>query len=138
MSFSSEIYYHGTIKSFDKFEKVKKPNFTSPQKHLGFFFTDNPDYAAAYARDFKNYSNEGANIRPVYLDIKNPKYEDGELITEIEEKWKQYEAKQYVADLKAKGYDSIIFENVEYKCCGKIICQEIVVFESEQIKSIFE
>ncbi len=134
----NQVFYHGTIHSFDKFEKVKKPNFTSPQKHLGFFFTDNPDYAAAYARNFKKYSTEGANIRPVYLDIKNPKYEDGELINEIEDKWRQYQAKEYVQNLKKMGYDSIIFENVKYKCGGLIICNEIVVFEPEQIKSIFE
>lgn len=134
-----KIYYHGTIKSFESFSKEKiKPNFTSPQKHLGFFFTDNPDYASAYAKNFKTYSTNGANIRPVYLDFKNPKIEPGSLIDIIEDKWLQREAKKYVLKLKEEGYDSIIFKEVEFNGSEKIICEEIVVFESNQIKSIFE
>lgn len=90
--------YHGTVNDFHEFSKKRiKVNFTSPQKHLGFFFTDDPSYAERYAK--RNGDKTHAQIIPVYLSIRNPKYEPISLIDEIEEKWRQYDATHYVRNL---------------------------------------
>lgn len=124
------VVYHGTSRDFSEFKKRGvKPNFTSPQKNIGFFFTDDPQYAGQYAG--RGFDKEDALVMPVYLSIKNPKYEPISLIDEIEDKWGQQKAKIYVEKLRLQGYDGIIFEgNTKI---GSI--REIVVFNPTQIKS---
>jgi hypothetical protein len=122
--------YHGTSNDFSVFKKRGvKPNFTSPQKHIGFFFTDDPSYAVRYAG--RGFEKDGAIIVPAYLSIKNPKYEPLSLIDEIEGSWGQGRAKTYAEKLKLQGYDGLIFQGVAK--IGSI--REIVVFKSNQIKS---
>lgn len=122
--------YHGTVNDFHEFSKKRvKPNFTSPQKHLGFFFTDDPSYAVRYAK--RNGDTTQAQIIPVYLSIRNPKYEPMALIDEIEEEWRQYDATHYVRNLIAQGHDGIVFAGQTK--LGFI--QEFVAFRPEQIKS---
>jgi predicted nucleotidyltransferase len=120
------VVYHGTSRDFGAFKKKGvKPNFTSPQKHLGYFFTDDPKYAGQYT------GWENGSIMPVYLSIKNPKIESIKLIDEIEDKWKQWQAKEYVENLKADGHDGIIFTGVAR--IGHLT--EYVAFYPSQIKS---
>lgn len=124
------VVYHGTSNDFSEFKKRGiRPNFTSPQKHLGFFFTDDAKYAGQYAG--RGFDDEDATIMPVYLSIQNPKYEPISLIDEIEDKWGQQKARLYVEKLRLQGYDGIIFEgNTKI---GSV--REIVAFKPTQIKS---
>lgn len=124
--------YHGTFGDFGEFKKKGvKARFTSPQKHLGYFFTSRTDYASEYA-DSGWAEREGNNVMPVYLSLQNPRYEDISKIAEIEDGWKQGEAKAYRQMLEGDGHDGIIFR-------GKIprlgFVEEIVVFSPIQIKS---
>lgn len=125
------VVYHGTSGDFPAFSKKGvRPNFTSPQKHLGFFFTDNAHYAGVYAG--RGFDNEDANIIPVYLSIKNPLRAPISLIDEIEGKWTQTKAKQFVEKIKSQGHDGIIFSGGSKKF-GNI--NEYVAFDPKQIKS---
>lgn len=127
------VVYHGTTRSFNAFKKVGKVNFNTPQKVLGFFFTDSPEYADKYnsfwreGADFK----EGANTVPVYLAIRNPKFEPIEKIDEVEDVMTHANAQSYRGELISQGYDGIVFEGDTR--IGRI--KEYVAFDSVQIKS---
>lgn len=125
--------YHGTTKDFAAFDKkASDPHYTSPQKHLGHFLTDDPSYANRYAEFWG--STEGANVIPAYANLTNPKMETLDKIDEIEDKMRHYEAKTYRAQLEALGHDGIIFEGTTSR--GKLR-REFVVFDPKQIKSAF-
>jgi len=71
------VLYHGTTKTFDKFKRpseiknVKRGGIVATD---GIFFSANPNTANSYARRLgadKNFK-EGAQVRPVYLNIENP------------------------------------------------------------------
>jgi hypothetical protein len=56
------IVYHGTPFNFDEFgDRARKD-----------WFTENPDQAAGYASARRVRKSEGDNIRPAFLDIRNP------------------------------------------------------------------
>jgi hypothetical protein len=61
--------YHGTKYNFEQFkeERIQRKGLLFGK---GFYFTDNPTIANRYAMD--RHDRAGANVRPVYLDIKNP------------------------------------------------------------------
>ena len=56
-----EPVYHGTKKDFSEFKDADGQNY-------GYYFTDSPKYAEAYA----GYGATGGNIRPSYVKIENP------------------------------------------------------------------
>lgn len=125
------VMYHGTHYDFGEFSKRKVgTNFTSPQKHLGHFFTDRADYAAAYAG--KGFSRDDAHILPVYLAADNLVSETIATLNAIEDKWKHGEAKNYRSELVQAGHDGILFEGETPKFG---IIREAVVFHASQIKS---
>ena len=67
-----ERLYHGTTSNVNKFDLGQASKQTgNPNAQLGHFFTGNPKEASRYATDFGN--KQGANVMPVYLNIKNPK-----------------------------------------------------------------
>ena len=126
------IVYHGTSEDFHTFDATKQSG-----GHLGdgFYFSPLPKTANRFARLKAGlYTGmEGANVRPVYLSLKNPKvFEDrGELLKHI-----SYEqTRPTVLDtelLKSQGYDGVIL-----KKNGSMLEGEISVFEPTQIKSQF-
>lgn len=125
------VVYHGTTADFSAFSKKGvRPNFTSPQKQLGFFFTDDPAYADRYTKRWGEFK-DGANTMPVYLSLQNPKIEPIEKIGEIEDRMKQGEAKAYREGLEAQGFDGIVFEGETP--VGFV--REFVAFRPTQIKS---
>ncbi len=125
------VLYHATARDFDVFEKKGiKPNFTSPQKHLGFFFTDNKAYVNAYAH--QSGLTGDALVLPVYLAINNPKNESVDKIGEIEDTWRHQQAKDYRCALKQENRDGIIFSG-DIRKYGNV--NEFVVFDAQQIKS---
>ncbi|MFZ4600690.1 MAG: hypothetical protein ACOYNN_18770, partial [Terrimicrobiaceae bacterium] len=62
---SPKVMYHGTTEDFNEFIISKKANRTGMPD--GFYFTSSVDEANDYAKE-----TEGANVMPVYLNIKNP------------------------------------------------------------------
>ena len=62
---SPKVMYHGTTKDFNEFIIAQKVNRAGMPD--GFYFTSNVDEANNYAS-----KNDGANIMPVYLNVKNP------------------------------------------------------------------
>jgi hypothetical protein len=66
-----KLLYHGTNKEFEQFDESMLGTKTgNPTSKMGYFFSDSPSEASRYAAD---WGKEGGNVRPVYLDIKNPK-----------------------------------------------------------------
>lgn len=125
--------YHGTDRDFSEFKKGRSlkryPNFNNSQKHLGHFFSDDPEYVSNYAG--RGFDKEDAVIMPVHLSMKNPKIEPLSKIDEIEDQWSMGKAVAYRKQLEDQGYDGIIFEGT-----AKIgPTREYVVFRPEQIKS---
>lgn len=112
------VVYHGTCQDFSRFSKNVFANFNTPQEKIGFFFTNDAEYAGQYA------DRDGGHILPVFLSIQNPRREPLSTIDEIENGTRQ-QAGRYVAQLKHSGHDGIIFGD------GR----EIAVFQSTQIKS---
>jgi hypothetical protein len=68
---SPKLLYHGTNKEFEQFSESMLGSKTgNPTSKIGYFFSESPSEASRYAAD---WGKEGGNVRPVYLDIKNPK-----------------------------------------------------------------
>lgn len=67
------VVYHGTGSDFNTFDKeMIGSNFNADNE--GFFFTSVPSEASQYA-NYKNIGlkrEQGNNVKPVYLSIKNP------------------------------------------------------------------
>ena len=129
-----QLMYHGTTKEFKDFKKNATPDDHVP----GISVTDEPWMASGYAKEV-----EGSNVRPVYVDAKNPiNYEDLEA-------WAFYKAKEkrmkiedeedfaafdipkdkLVKWLKEDGYDAIDYRS------DPMLGYGLRVFEPEQIKS---
>lgn len=122
-------FYHGTKSEFDSFAKHGiKPNYTSPQKHLGHFFTDSKKYAAAYAK------GDSGIVLPVYLAIQNPAVESIEKIADIEDRGTHGAARDYKNGLAAAGHDGIMFSG-ETRAFGFV--QEVAVFDPAHIKAAY-
>ena len=130
------VVYHGTTRSFSEFKKTKsiRTNFNTPQKHLGHFFTDDAKYADQYTSYWSDGESfkDGANTIPVYISLKNPKYEPISKIDEIEDRWTMQQAAIYKRTLIAEGYDGIIFGG-DTPAQGAL--REFVAFSPTQIKS---
>ena len=121
------VVFHGTTKSFSKFDDSKVGSSTDPgYLGRGFYFTNNTEMADHYARTGKK---EGSNIMPVYLKIENPAN------SAILFKLNKYDIsvhlppEQIVQVLKKNGYDGIIQD------VGN--GYEFVVFSPDQIKSAY-
>lgn len=150
------IAYHGTKNTFDKFDKNKIGSNTHNKGLFGagFYFTENEALASNYNWD----ENKSSDYKPmeVYLNIKNPFYwnnirteEDmNNLINELglDENtltWNRYagemhtlteteQEEKFAKALQEHGYDGIV-----YKYDRGQTTSEIVAFEPNQIKSIY-
>ena len=126
------VLYHGTTNTFDAF---KRPSDIKNVKRVaivatdGIFFTANPNTANSYARKLglRNKAGssiiEGAQVKPVYLNIENPYViNEGSMpnklrkfITEMRGNYYSGDAnqvanKEQIDNLIAKGYDGIIIK----------------------------
>ena len=131
-----ELMYHGTTKDFEAF----KVNAT-PDDHVpGISVTDEPWLASGYST---SRTDEGANVRPVYVDVKNPISYD-ELEEWVVDKARQKKFKIEDEDdfsafdvpqntllkwLKEDGFDAIDYRDHPGLGYG------LRVFEPEQIRS---
>ena len=115
-----KVVYHGTIGTFDKFHPIS-------------YFTSDPEYASDVAMEFSQEGGE--NVKPVYLNIKNPKryttqdeYENfvmGPITDDLV-------MDKNLDKLIKQGYDGIIYEPE-----GGYGIDEIIAFKPEQIKSVY-
>jgi hypothetical protein len=101
------LVYHGTSKTFNKFEKSNRGSYGQ-----GFYFTQNKKMAS-------NYGNIVLNL---YCNIKKPFYLDENSLKEWSEKYYNKNKSNITKKLQKDGYDGVILEN------------EILVFEPNQIK----
>ncbi len=115
------VMYHGTEHDFENFDT-----------RFGSYFSSNTEYVEPYAskpfspKDKVTGVTIGANIKPVYLSLKNPKI----LIDPRDEgEQEEYRSKPY-EELKAEGYDGAIIK----WGWGEV---EAYALEPTQIKSIF-
>jgi hypothetical protein len=63
------VFYHGTNKAFEKFKLSKRGALGA-----GIYAAPDPERASTYALEGAegDRSPEGANVRPIYVDLKNP------------------------------------------------------------------
>lgn len=137
--------YHGTKAEFGRFEINRASERSVKSLGEGFFFSPNAGMAASYAqgRVPSNVIAEGANIRPAYLNVKNPLVIRENTLPENVSPAKFLNAKynkgpRYLAgsdeltkSMIADGYDAIMVMGDD----GKI--KEIGVFSPDQIISAF-
>jgi len=123
------MVYHGTDSDFDKFEITKHGKTDFGWYGKGFYFTPNKDLAELYARQNPNGSSDLLNkgsIYTVYLSVKKPFMTD---LTSLSD--------TYVEKLKEEGYDGIFYYEYLQDRHNGSYPTEIIVFNSNQIKSIF-
>lgn len=117
-----QVMYHGTTRDFEAFDPNIKA--ASLQNYgAGSYFATNP--ADVLARG----GREGANIKPVYLALKNPleiTFDD------FRAKFGGVEPKEITKRVKAEGYDGIAIKPTIERAAD-----EFVVFDAGNIKSIF-
>jgi hypothetical protein len=108
-----KLLYHGTNKDYEQFsESMLGTKTGNPTSKLGYFFSGSPSEASRYAAD---WGKEGGNVRPVYLDIKNPKRLTYKEMNDISmamfddssslpvNAWKTKEGQQAIAESREKG-----------------------------------
>lgn len=120
------VLYHGTVNDFNEFSPSGK------NKGLllfgdGSYFSDDAAMASKYANSTNQGGSKiGGNVKPVYLDLKNP-------ITDYDEFAKIRNEKGFInkneitKELKSRGYDGVMLNHN-----GDRI---YVAFEPTQIKS---
>jgi hypothetical protein len=130
--------YHGTVKDFDMFAlaQANSSGTAISTNYLGFYFTTEPETADVYSAksfDVKKGSKVGGNTKIVFLRVRNPK-----VITEkaywILSRKDSDGIAQYLEKAKRQGYDAFFMPTVWRGKKGGI---DIVVFEPEQIQSVF-
>lgn len=128
------VVYHGTLADFASFDPDRQgQNVFSDD--VGFFFTDSPAEASAYA-DPARFDDEGGsqpNVMPVYLAIKNPKIVDvGELEPAL---WYDVEGQKEVEDAQQSGHDGLIVRTKDVWQGESRPHNLYVAFRPNQIKS---
>ena len=139
--------YHGTRSDINKFNPSAKAVTQGGQKvkNTGaMFFSDNPELASQYTGTAKSTltgdyhawppdSNQGGNVMPVYLNMKNPYVIDaeGQMYHQVEDQ---------IAKAKKMGHDGVILNNVvDASGAGGSLQTTLhnahIVFEPNQIKS---
>ncbi len=147
------VVYHGTTADFAEFDtqrpraKAENPAWSGD---LGAWFAGESKYQGNYDEGNAEYQAEsytekrgsmeyrtGANVRPVYLSIKNPKeFEGWEDFADYRlENFKGKPAADMRAALTASGHDGIVIRNSMTD--GNVDRDDWVAFHPEQIKSIF-
>lgn len=124
-----QVVYHGTgarnIRAFDVEHPDKKDHGWLGK---GVYVTASPEIASHYAQ-VKRRHREGkyANVVPLYASVQNP-YEAPADLKKTLSRATAEQVGQFTDDLKAQGYDGVIWSGV----AGN---KEIVVFDPSQVKS---
>jgi hypothetical protein len=151
-----KMLYHGTNKEYEEFSESTLGTKTgNPTSKIGFFFSESPSEGSRYASD---WGKEGGNVRPVYLDIKNPKRLTYKEMNDISmamfddssslpvNAWKTKEGQKAIVESKEKGIkranqmamdlrERLISEGYD----GAVVkiggMDEYIAFSPDQIKS---
>jgi hypothetical protein len=133
-----QVVYHATYSAFKKFSRKFLGEQTNPEfeaiAKLGFYFTPHREGASEWLK--KGLEPSGANIRPVYLRLKNPIDYEGEyafdtLLAKVEEFGGP---NKFRKELQEDGYDGIILRGTSD---SEFSGNQYVVFSNNQIKSIY-
>lgn len=132
---SPRVVYHGCANSFSAFSRDYAGSVSdTSDADCGFWFADSPGRAASAARDaaMTLHDDEAffANIMPVFLRIERPKIFQG-MMPSLERSAEQ------IAKAKSCGHDGVIWLKGEMNSYGLPGGTVYLVFEPNQIKSIF-
>jgi hypothetical protein len=111
------VLYHGTNASFEKFDNTRYEGERQIGADEGYFFTPNKKVAQRF----------GSNLKKVFLNIKNPREIDGEIIGV------SVDREYFIKSSKEMGYDGIIIHNAD---TGAGIADEYIVYDDSQIFNI--
>jgi len=136
------VVYHGTQHSFDSFDPEMQGD-TVFSEDRGFFFTNDPAEASAYATLDWDRDAPLPNVMPVYLSLKNPKLV--ELLPEASPYerpalWYDAEGRDAVEQALAEGHDGLIVRDLREDVNDYVRGNPLalyVAFRPEQIKSVF-
>lgn len=117
-----ERLYHGTKNDIKSFDLSKRGNSDISSVGGGVYLTPEPSVASFYSKIVPGES--GANVMPVYAQVKNPFEYDLAMPFKS-----QKDSNEFSRKLQEAGYDSIIKRDKD----GQI--SELVVFEPNKIKS---
>ena len=132
------VVYHGTTAEQKSFDHAAT---------TGVYFTQDPQYANHYTQDGtgtleRNGGN--AQVMPVYLQVKNPKYfgvgwdKTGKFDSTQTDKNFRLLTPEVIQKYKEQGYDALILRVPRDKSgllTSGFTMREIVVFDARQIKS---
>ena len=121
------VVYHGTGADFDQFSPDKIGTGKGYKSEGGFFFTDSAPLASVISEFSRGVA--GANVRPLYLSLKNPLTVDADGVLTSPQKQKAYRR------ALTEKRDGIIFTGV--KLADGSTGREYVAFSPSQIKSAF-
>ena len=126
------VVYHGTANDFTDFSPKGKA-----KGHLlfgeGSYFTPNPKDAGGFARQTNQGGSQiGGNIKPVYLDMKNP-IKDMEEFNKIRHKVGFMNSEGITKELKKRGYDGIALNRGKTTTASNDMVY--VAFKPNQVKS---
>ena len=144
LGFEGKTLYHGTGADITEFKKDTIGSTSDTGFHgEGFYFSEDPAYAGAYAPKFSG----AANVLPVKVKSKNPFIRPSGATHGLG--WRSAAREEYAKVgidentspkertrlLKAAGYDSVIIPGLDND--DKQIIFEQVIFEPENIRSKF-
>lgn len=125
--------YHGTSAEFDVFDIEKSGDVTWNDWGRGIYFTNKKEVAQSFAHDAEATLGGKANIKEVYLNIKNPARNkdvvDPDIQNAVDDDMGALDMGEILAE---KGFDGIEFI---HRVDGKEHSKEYVVFDPEQIKT---
>ena len=113
--------FHGTTKDFESFDKRKHRGWAT-NNMLGMFFTRHAGSASDYACKLS-----GANVRPVYLSLRNPYVQNVYEWQAMQGSslWSIERVRVWKRDLVKSGFDGVVDS----------VGVEFIAFRPEQIKS---
>jgi hypothetical protein len=127
------VMYHGTDREFSRFSLDHFGERDWGYLGKGHYFTSDSKYASGYASfnlpfeddewDDATDVKERPQIMPVYLRVQNP--------YEMNENDEFEDSEEWAMELQRKGHDGVLVHSL----AGRF--WEVVVFDSTQIKSIF-
>jgi N12 class adenine-specific DNA methylase/predicted RNA methylase len=150
------VAYHGTTKDFTEFKIPNSPRsghpsarlgawFSAPSLHRGNYDDGNAEFVAESFTESGSGERlsgsgeyrDGANVRPVYLRIKNPKeyesFEDLFDAVDSARRNRNLNPEQFRESLFERGFDGIVVRNSMTD--GNVDRDDWVAFRPEQIKS---
>jgi hypothetical protein len=127
------LMFHGTSKSFDRFE-VKPGEKDSGWYGRGIYLTADPGSASAYSiyesMKSKLAGTDGANVMPLHVSLQNPYiWPVGRKAAITPE-----ETDQLTKELVDLGYDGVIVSNA-YADPAYASHYEVIAFHAAQVKS---